>query len=490
MAENVLKTRIQLKYDTLANWSTSTLVLKRGEIAIAEVPTNASNSGLTPPAIGIKVGDGVSVFSALPWIQATAGDVYSWAKAANKPSYDASEIQNLSSYISGQINDTDTQYQIIAGTGADAGKYFLQSKSLNDASWTTVSTIDISGVNSRLDALEEWASTDYTLGEQITSVANRLIGNLDSPDTAVEHQFVTAVSQTDGSISVSRAALDAGDIATGTLPVARGGTGASSFTSGEVLVGNGTSAIGTLAIDTSVSNNSNNLITSGAVSSYVASQLSGIGNAMHFRGIATQTITDGSTSDPVISGYVFSNAEAGDVIIDSESHKEFVWTGSVWELLGDEGSYVVSGAITDADIASNAAISQSKINGLTAALSGKVDAEEGKGLSTNDYTTADMNKLAGIDAGAEENTIESISLNGTTLTPDANKNVEITIDLSQVGTVQGAQYPSADGQSLQDVTISNKKLQFSRIAATGDVGDLEQGSTILVLDCGNGSDNG
>jgi hypothetical protein len=69
-----------------------------------------------------------------------------------------------------------------------------------------------------------------------------------------------------------------------------------------------------------------------------------------------------------------------------------------------------------------------------------------------------MNKLAGIDAGAEENTIESISLNGTTLTPDANKNVEITIDLSQVGTVQGAQYPSADGQSLQDVTISNKKL--------------------------------
>ena len=40
MAEKILNTRIALKYDTLANWSTSTLVLKTGEIAIAEIPSN------------------------------------------------------------------------------------------------------------------------------------------------------------------------------------------------------------------------------------------------------------------------------------------------------------------------------------------------------------------------------------------------------------------------------------------------------------------
>jgi len=33
----------------------------------------------------------------------------------------------------------------------------------------------------------------------------------------------------------------------------------------------------------------------------------------------------------------------------------------------------------------------------------KVDKETGKGLSTNDYTTAEKNKLAGIASGAEVN---------------------------------------------------------------------------------------
>jgi len=53
MAEKILNTRIALKYDTLANWMSSSLILKTGEIAVAEIPSGASDSGLTPPAIGI-----------------------------------------------------------------------------------------------------------------------------------------------------------------------------------------------------------------------------------------------------------------------------------------------------------------------------------------------------------------------------------------------------------------------------------------------------
>lgn len=40
---------------------------------------------------------------------------------------------------------------------------------------------------------------------------------------------------------------------------------------------------------------------------------------------------------------------------------------------------------------------------IKTALDGKVDVVSGKGLSTNDYTTAEKNKLAGIEAGAEVN---------------------------------------------------------------------------------------
>lgn len=53
---------------------------------------------------------------------------------------------------------------------------------------------------------------------------------------------------------------------------------------------------------------------------------------------------------------------------------------------------------------------------IDTALQGKVDKETGKGLSTNDYTTTEKNKLAGIAAGAEVN-VQS-DWNQTTTTAD------------------------------------------------------------------------
>lgn len=51
----------------------------------------------------------------------------------------------------------------------------------------------------------------------------------------------------------------------------------------------------------------------------------------------------------------------------------------------------------------------------------------GKGLSTNDYTTVEKTKLAGIAEGAEVNEIEGIKVNGSTVNPDSNKVVNITV---------------------------------------------------------------
>lgn len=66
---------------------------------------------------------------------------------------------------------------------------------------------------------------------------------------------------------------------------------------------------------------------------------------------------------------------------------------------------------------------------IKSALGNKVDTVSGKGLSTNDYTTTEKEKLAGIDTGAEENVIESISVNGTAQTI-TNKGVDIAVPVS------------------------------------------------------------
>lgn len=61
------------------------------------------------------------------------------------------------------------------------------------------------------------------------------------------------------------------------------------------------------------------------------------------------------------------------------------------------------------------AISQSQVAGLTSALSGKVDVVAGKGLSTNDFTNELLQKLNGIESGAQVNVIETININGQAL---------------------------------------------------------------------------
>lgn len=65
-------------------------------------------------------------------------------------------------------------------------------------------------------------------------------------------------------------------------------------------------------------------------------------------------------------------------------------------------------------------------------LAKKVDKVTGKGLSTNDFTDALKTKLDGIETGAEKNIIETVKVNGTALTPDASRAVNVTIPTATV----------------------------------------------------------
>lgn len=79
------------------------------------------------------------------------------------------------------------------------------------------------------------------------------------------------------------------------------------------------------------------------------------------------------------------------------------------------------------DLTSKPSINGRTINGImTLADIGAVAAEEGKGLSTNDYTTTEKTKLAGVASGAQVNKIETVKVNGTAQTI-TSKAVNITV---------------------------------------------------------------
>lgn len=72
----------------------------------------------------------------------------------------------------------------------------------------------------------------------------------------------------------------------------------------------------------------------------------------------------------------------------------------------------------------------------------KVDKVDGKGLSTNDYTTAEKTKLGGIDTGAEVNVVETIKVNGTALEV-TSKAVNITVPTDNNQLNNGAGYQTS-----------------------------------------------
>ena len=155
MAEKILKTRIQLKYDSYENWSKidvegqgANLVLKEGEVGICYIPEKTVVDGVkNPPHVMMKVGDGVTPFASLKWLSARAADVEDWAKAETKPVYSAEEITGIGEYIAKYVDeelgisvDTNTVYQIVK---IDDNHYKLQSKAAGTEAWADVANSEI-----------------------------------------------------------------------------------------------------------------------------------------------------------------------------------------------------------------------------------------------------------------------------------------------------------------------------------------------------------
>ena len=95
---------------------------------------------------------------------------------------------------------------------------------------------------------------------------------------------------------------------------------------------------------------------------------------------------------------------------------------------------------------------------LTANDIGAVATEEGKGLSTNDYTTTEKNKLAGIEAGSEVNAVNSVN----------GKTGVINLSASDVGALPDTITVPTKTSDLQNdsgylVNAENTNIQINKI---------------------------
>ena len=119
----------------------------------------------------------------------------------------------------------------------------------------------------------------------------------------------------------------------------------------------------------------------------------------------------------------------GDVYNVESDGSNYAWTGTTWDKLGGEidlSDYytktqtdsLLSAKANSSDVYTKTeTYNKTEVNTL---LNDKVDKVQGKGLSTEDFTTAEQTKLAGIEAEANKTIVDS-SLDDTSTNPVQNK---------------------------------------------------------------------
>lgn len=483
-----INTRIQLRYDTLTNWQSEAtagkgalLVLNKGEMALCYVPAITTGTTQTAPTVLFKVGDGTKTFKDLPWGGAVAADVYAWAKTPEKPTYTAQEILGLADYISGEIQDTDTQYKIeIEGRTI---KLFSKDKGGN---WGTepVSTVDVPtstlvegstngavvfngdivhvhGLGSAayadtgaFDASGAAAGvkTELTGTTTDTWATNKTLNAVHNEATAAAATASAAQTAAEGAQSTADSALAKANAA---MPKAGG-----DFTNAPTVSGVAVATINTVetaksdAIDAAKTYaDKKDGETLQAAKDYADTKTAGLTGAMHFKGVVT-----GETL-PAASGYT-----EGDVVLFGS--KEYVaykdGTTMKWAELGDEGSHVLK---------------TQTINGH--ALSGNIDLTAGDvgaytKAETNSAITTEIGKLDVAIVGGDGKYIKSIKEDDGKITavaesmptalknPNALKFGSKTYDGSKEATIT-----AADLGAVTDVSGKLDKMQSGSVPNNG-----------------------
>lgn len=343
-----------------------------------------------------------------------------------------------------------------------------EAKGAADAAKTAViGTAEDASTTDTIKGAKKYAEEKATAAQTAAEThADEAIAALDVSDSEVATQVVTAVSETDGKISVTRRALTEDDIP----EIAQSKvTGLTTALAGKQ---------DTVVFNTAYNAESNKAATMTDVQNAVA-DLSG---AMHYEGDST---TDPAEGEPTVSGHEGAWAK-GDVV--TYNAKEYVYDGTEWRELGDESSFAVKGSIKNADIAADAAIDQSKIAGLTDALAAKAtpaditsaingldvpdEAESGKFVTavveTDGKIAVSRNALVADD-------IPTLAIAKVDGLQDALDAKAVESDITDAIAALDVEDTAVDGQVVSAVSEADGKITVSRRAlVAADIPELAQ----------------
>ena len=366
MAEKILNARIVHKHDTELNWSKATnFIPKQGEIIVYDIDTTYAYERM-------KIGDGKTVVSALPFVDD--------AVLTKSKAYTDEKNEELSEGFSNVI------YQMYGTDLTDAGAPTIRAiasdeadDALADAKAYTVSEI------------AEWVG-DKTVSTQIsTAIANKA----DSGHTHDDRYYTETEINT--KLSAKADADHTHEISELTDLSGASVSHASTADSADEATHATTADTANAVAWANVTGKPSTYTP--ATHSHAISDVTDLQTTLNAKVPTSRTVNGKALSANI-------TLSASDVGADT--------SGSANTALTNAKAY------TDSEITEW--VGDTKVSEqISTAIADKVDKVSGKGLSTNDYTTAEKNKLAGIAAGAEvnQNAFAKVTVGSTTIAADA-----------------------------------------------------------------------
>lgn len=280
------------------------------------------------------------------------------------------------------LKDTDGKLDLVGFADAVGGAQLTKGEDGN-LKWVKPDTTTVEGLSTAVESLKTTVGdADSGLVKEVADLKTA-VGGADSGLTKDVADLKASVAENAGNIT-----KNAGDIATNAGNITKNAN--------EIA-----------AVKKDLADNYD---TSAEVDEKIAAKISST-----YKAAGSTTFADLPALAAAIEGNVYNISDeftTNENFVEAAGTKYPAGTNIVCIKVGDDYKWDVLAGFVDLSAYETAAAADEKYatkDELTTGLAGKVDAVEGKGLSTEDFTSDEKTKLAGIAAGAQVNVIDGVS---------------------------------------------------------------------------------